>query len=77
MDAGEEVEIERILKERKTRGGVSEFLVKWLGYDESENEWVAEYDMGNAQEAIAEFRENERTRRKPRRGRLAKEVVGP
>lgn len=68
METGDEMEIERILRERRTRGGVAEFLVKWLGFDENENEWVAEYNMGNAQEAIAEFRENE-GRRGKRRGK--------
>jgi hypothetical protein len=31
METGDEVEIQRILKERRTCGGVSKFLVKWLG----------------------------------------------
>lgn len=67
MEGGEEVEIERIIKERRTRGGVAEFLVRWKGYDESEDEWLKETDLGNARDAIREFRENEATRGKRRR----------
>ncbi|KAF5317689.1 hypothetical protein D9619_012532 [Psilocybe cf. subviscida] len=74
METGEEREIERILK-TVTCGGVRWFLVKWLGFDESENEWVAEYGMGNAQEAVAEFRENECTRVKAKRNRGRSHVV--
>jgi hypothetical protein len=64
MESGEEVEIEWILKERRTRGGVSEFLVRWKGYDDSKDEWLKEYNMGHAMEAVQEFRENEKTRGK-------------
>ncbi|KAG6876007.1 hypothetical protein C0993_006263 [Termitomyces sp. T159_Od127] len=63
----EEVEIERILRERRTRGGVAEFLVRWKGYDDSEDEWLKEYDMPHALEAIQEFRANEQARGKGRR----------
>jgi hypothetical protein len=64
MESGEEVEIERILKERRTWGGVSEFLVRWKGYDDSENEWLKEYNMGHAMEAVQKFWENEKTQGK-------------
>ena len=37
-----------------------EFLVRWKGYNNSEDEWLKEYDMPHALEAIQEFRENER-----------------
>lgn len=67
METGEEVEIERILRERRTRG--AEFLVRWKGYDESEDEWLKEYDMPHALEAIQEFRENERLRGRRRHGK--------
>ncbi len=51
-----EYEVERILKERKTRGGVTHYLVRWVGYGEEEDCWVPEYNMGNADEAIASFK---------------------
>lgn len=73
METGVEMEIERILKERKTRGGVTEFLVHWKGFGDDEDEWLKEYDLTHALEAIEEFRQNERMRGKKRRRR--KEVV--
>ena len=36
--------VEEVLATRRRRGG-KEFLVKWLGYPESFNSWVAEKDM--------------------------------
>ncbi|KAF8186776.1 hypothetical protein BJ912DRAFT_451946 [Pholiota molesta] len=66
VEGNEEVEIERILKERKTRDGVAEFLVRWKGFDESENEWIKEYDMQHAREAVEEFRRDEALRGRKR-----------
>ena len=60
LETGDEVEIERILWECHTRGGVAEFLVWWKGYDNSKDEWLKEYNMPHALEAIQEFQENER-----------------
>jgi hypothetical protein len=74
METGAETEFERILKERKTRGGVSEFLVHWQGFRNDEDEWLEEYDITHALEAIEEFRQNEGMRGKKRR-RRKKEVV--
>ena len=56
IEGEEEFEVERILKERRTRAGVTEFLVRWVGYGEEEDSWQPEYDLEHAQEAIAEFR---------------------
>ena len=61
LKTGDEVKIKRILEEHWTRGGVAEFLVRWKGYNESEDKWLKEYDMPHAVEAIQEFRENKRT----------------
>ncbi|GLB43387.1 putative chromo shadow domain containing protein [Lyophyllum shimeji] len=58
-DSGEEeeYEIEAILDAR--RGSFPEgrmgYLVKWKGYDESENSWVDEIDAGNATALIEEY----------------------
>lgn len=49
----EDVEVERILKHRK-RNGEFEYLVKWTGHDESENEWVRASDF-NTTEIIEEY----------------------
>ncbi|KAG6887245.1 hypothetical protein C0995_016641, partial [Termitomyces sp. Mi166 len=69
MEIGDEVEIERNLKEWQMRGGVKEFLVQWKGYDESEDEWLKEYDMPHMLEAIQEFWDNEQMRGKCRCGK--------
>ena len=37
------------------RGGHIQYLVKWKGYLDSENQWINWRDMGNTEEAIAEF----------------------
>ena len=76
LETGEEVEIERIQRERRTRGGVAEFLVRWKGYDKSKDEWLKEYDMAHMLEAIQEFRENERMRGRRRQGRSGEAGVG-
>ena len=72
LETGEEVEIERILREQRTRGGVVEFLVRWKGYDDCDDEWLKEYDMPHVLEAIQEFRENERLRGKGRQQRMGR-----
>lgn len=36
----EEYRVEKVLRSRKTRGGVTEYLVKWKGWDNSFNSWV-------------------------------------
>ena len=36
--------------------GAWEYLVKWKGYGDYENQWVRAVDMGNAQEAISEYK---------------------
>jgi hypothetical protein len=47
-DGGEYFKIECILDKRKRRKGrhyETEYLVKWLGYDESEATWTSKQDM--------------------------------
>ncbi|KAG5719157.1 hypothetical protein E4T56_gene11824 [Termitomyces sp. T112] len=74
MEWGEEVEIEQILHKRMMRGGVADLLVHWKGYNESEDEWLKEYDMLHALEAIQEFRANEKTCGKGQHKRGAKQT---
>ena len=48
MESGDvEFEIERILDSRVARGS-KQYLVKWKGYADYDNSWVAEQEMGNA-----------------------------
>ncbi|SJL08165.1 uncharacterized protein ARMOST_11528 [Armillaria ostoyae] len=60
----EQWELEEVLdsktrKVRAKRGQLSttviDYFVKWKGWTQEHNSWVAEVDMGNAQEAIADY----------------------
>jgi hypothetical protein len=56
IDGEEEYEVESILKSRRYgRGRKVQYLVKWKGYADSDNEWVNWDDM-YADEALKEFR---------------------
>lgn len=60
----EEYEIEVILRRRSTKGKGVEYLVKWKGYDDSENTWEPKSSLKGATEAVEafelEFREEAR-----------------
>ena len=46
---------EKILgKRRRRRGGEFEYYIKWVGYDDSANEWIPESSL-NCPERVAEF----------------------
>ena len=56
IDGEEEYEIEEILQSRKFgRGCKVQYLVKWKGYPDSENQWV-DWDDLHAEEALADFK---------------------
>jgi hypothetical protein len=56
IDGEEEYEVESILKSRHYRRGCKvQYLVKWKGYADSDNEWV-DWDNMHADEALEEFR---------------------
>ncbi|SJL16145.1 uncharacterized protein ARMOST_19664 [Armillaria ostoyae] len=66
IDGEEEWEIEEILdsqtrKVRAKRGQPSstviDYFIKWVGHTREHNSWVTASEMGNAQEAIAEYEE--------------------
>jgi hypothetical protein len=55
IDGEEEYEVERIVASRRFgRGHKLQYLVKWKGYPDAENQWVAKEDVF-AEEAIKEF----------------------
>jgi hypothetical protein len=52
----EEYEVEQVLSSRRHgRGRKVQYLVKWKGYPDSDNEWVNWDDM-HAEEALEDFR---------------------
>ena len=52
----EQYEVEQVLDERNYgRWKKKQYLVKWKGYPDSDNQWLDAKDMHNAQELIAEF----------------------
>ncbi|KAL1920727.1 uncharacterized protein VTP21DRAFT_11362 [Calcarisporiella thermophila] len=59
-DEGLQYEVERILDKRFRRIGRGtrvEYLVKWLGYDETEATWKPTSNLNNAQELVTEYEE--------------------
>ena len=56
VDGVEEFEVERILDSRRRgRGRKLQYLVKWVGYPDSDNQWE-DWDQLTADEAIWEFK---------------------
>ena len=52
----EQYKVEQVLDERNYgRWKKKQYLVKWKGYPDSDNQWLDAKDMENAQELIAEF----------------------
>ena len=56
MGEEEQYEVEQILDEcNYGRWKKKQYLVKWKGNPDSDNQWLDAKDMENAQELIAEF----------------------
>ena len=56
MGGEEQYEVEQVLDERiYGRWKKKQYLVKWKGYPDLDNQWLDAKDMENAQELIAEF----------------------
>jgi hypothetical protein len=65
-----EWEVEAIVNSRKRKGRV-QYLVKWLGFSDSENSWQYEEDLVNCPEKVEEYIQRTQTKNSssPRRGR--------
>ncbi|CAI7843342.1 unnamed protein product, partial [Closterium sp. NIES-53] len=50
-----EYEVECVLTHRCRGGKALEFLLRWKGYDLTEDSWVVEADMGNARRALKDY----------------------
>ncbi len=61
-DGNDEWEVEKIIQQRK-RGPQYEYLVKWLGYPDSESTWEPTTNLKNCQELLRAFRGSQRTLR--------------
>ncbi len=74
----EEYEIEKILDSwRFSRGRKLQYLVKWKGYPDSDNEWVNKKDI-HADEAIREFKnQNPTLEAHISQGRSSKSLIFP
>jgi hypothetical protein len=55
INGEQEYEIEAIIAHRK-QGRQTQYLVKWKGYDSSENTWLFERDLLNAGETLANYK---------------------
>ena len=56
----EQYEVERVLDEHNYgRWKKKQYLVKWKGYPDSDNQWLDAKDMENTQELIAEFHDSD------------------
>ena len=65
VDGEEEYKIEKVIDSRCFgRGRALQYLVKWKGYPDSENQWVNRRDM-HADKAIREYEERAKSRNEP------------
>ncbi|CAI7817842.1 unnamed protein product [Closterium sp. NIES-53] len=50
-----EYEVEHVLAHWRRGGKTLDFLLRWKGYDPTEDSWVVEADMGNARRALKDY----------------------
>ncbi|KAL1915699.1 uncharacterized protein VTP21DRAFT_6458 [Calcarisporiella thermophila] len=60
-EEGEEFEVEKILKHRRS-GKTIKYLLKWKGYSDSENTWEDEKNLTGAKDLIEEYWQEHRER---------------
>jgi hypothetical protein len=61
--AGNDVyEPETIVGQRLAKGGITQYNVKWAGYESKHNTWEPIENLAGCEDMIAEFKEREKTR---------------
>lgn len=58
MENDREYEVERILDHRLTTNGKTEYLVRWKGYDDSENTWEPSQHLTHCRELVRRYHLN-------------------
>ena len=56
IDGNEEYKVEAILTHRTYKNRQTRYLVKWKGYDSSENTWEPESNLSNAEEELSDYK---------------------
>jgi len=51
--------VEKVVNKRATKNGTVQYLVKWKGFPEAENEWLS-YKFMHIDKAIAEYKQQGR-----------------
>ncbi|GJP72220.1 hypothetical protein CLOP_g2970 [Closterium sp. NIES-67] len=50
-----EYEVESVLAHRRRQNGTVELLIRWKGYDPSEDSWVSESEMDHARRPLRDY----------------------
>ena len=56
VEGNEEYEVEAILSHRPDKNRETTYLIKWKGYDSSENSWEPESNLTNAEEEPDDYK---------------------
>jgi uncharacterized protein (UPF0371 family) len=59
LEDEEEWEVEEV-KDKTTIKGQLHYLVKWEGWPTEYNQWIADEDMGNANQAIQRYEKHQK-----------------
>jgi hypothetical protein len=57
VEGQEEYEIEAIISHRLHKNRETTYLIKWKGYNSSENSWISESELTNAEEELNAYKE--------------------
>ncbi|KAJ5139112.1 uncharacterized protein N7515_003960 [Penicillium bovifimosum] len=66
LEDEEDYEVEEVKDEHKF-DGQTHFLVKWQGWPSEYNEWVPDYNMESAKDAIADYRQKAKEKKKKKK----------